>query len=109
MKSLVSQPIIEPSPEGRFKARYDLLPPDALEAVALAGTIGGNLYGDRDWERGGHWGFHFAALMRHAWAFWRGEDRDPASGLPHMAHVAWRALALTAYFLRGAGTDDRRP
>ncbi|MGF7161266.1 hypothetical protein FHS85_002901 [Rhodoligotrophos appendicifer] len=89
------------------KARFDLLPADALEQVALAGTFGIDVHGDRHWEKGGFWGSHFGALMRHAWAFWRGEDRDPQSGLPHMAHVAWRALALTSYLLRSRGTDDR--
>ena len=42
-------------------------------------------------------------------AFLDGEDRDPESGLLHTAHIAWHGLALTAFLLRGVGTDDRAP
>lgn len=45
--------------------------------------------------------------MPHAWAFWAGENNDPESGLPHMAHAAWNALALVEYLLRTIGKDDR--
>ena len=47
------------------------------------------------------------ALMRHALAFWSGEDRDPESGHLHVAHVAWHALALVSFHLRGLGEDTR--
>jgi hypothetical protein len=36
------------------------------------------------------------ALMRHMTAHLRGEVRDPESGLRHIAHVAWNALAVMA-------------
>jgi hypothetical protein len=47
--------------------------------------------------------------MRHRLAFWNGEDYDPESGLPHLAHAAWHDLAELAFFLKGLGTDDRYP
>lgn len=34
------------------------------------------------------------AMLRHQQAHLRGEVRDPESGLPHMAHAAWCALAV---------------
>lgn len=36
------------------------------------------------------------ALMRHMTAHLQGEERDPESGLRHIAHVAWNALAVMA-------------
>lgn len=89
------------------KARYDLLPPDALEALVAIYTSGAEKYGDRNWERGMGWGRVFGAAMRHLFAFWRGEDRDPESGQPHLAHAAWNCMTLLAYYLRGIGTDPR--
>lgn len=89
------------------KLRYDLIPPDALDALARVYTAGAEKYGDRNWEQGLAWGRIFGAIMRHSWAFWRGEDCDKESGLPHMAHVAWGAFTLLTFFLRGTGKDDR--
>ena len=89
------------------KLRFDLVPSEALEAVVEVWTYGANKYADRDWEKGLAWGRIFAALMRHMWAFWRGESLDEESGLPHLAHAAWCTLALLQYYLMKIGTDDR--
>ena len=89
------------------KLRYDLIPHDALEELARVYTIGAAKYEDRNWEKGMQWGRIFAAMMRHAWAFWRGERHDPVDGQHHLASVAWCALALLSYDLRSIGEDDR--
>lgn len=89
------------------KARYDLLPADALHSLVNVYTAGAAKYADRNWEKGMSWSRCFGSLMRHCWAFWRGETFDPESKCHHMAHAAWNALALVAYDLRGVGTDDR--
>lgn len=91
------------------KPRYDLLPPDAMDAIAQVFTYGAAKYADRNWEGGMAWGRLFAAMMRHCWAFWRGEDVDPESGLPHLAHAGACVLMLLAYTQRGIGADDRKP
>jgi len=39
--------------------------------------------------------------------FWAGEDFDDESGLHHMSHASWHALALTSFHFRNIGTDDR--
>lgn len=89
------------------KARWDLMPPDALDELADVFTLGAGKYGERNWEGGLSWGRVFAALMRHAWAWWRGEQRDPVDGQHHLASVAWCALVLMAYEKRRSGDDDR--
>lgn len=89
------------------KDRYDLLPPDALQTLVAVYTSGAVKYAPRNWEKGMAWMRMFASMMRHAWAWARGEDFDKESGHPHMAHVAWGALGLVAYQYRNIGEDDR--
>jgi hypothetical protein len=95
-------------------ARYDLIPPEALEALAIfygqaGGPVGGPaLYPERNWERGMAWCRCFTSLMRHAWKWLRKEDFDQKTGAHHMIAVAWNALALYTYYVREIG-DDNRP
>jgi hypothetical protein len=89
------------------KTRYDLIPPVALEHLALVYTFGAKKYGDRNWEKGISWGRIFGAIMRHLWAFWRGEDLDPESNLPHLAHAACGCFMLLTYRKTRKDFDDR--
>lgn len=89
------------------KPRYDLIPPEAIGAVTQVLTMGAAKYGDRNWEKGMSWGRCFAACMRHLWAWWRGESKDPESGLSHLAHAACNVFFLLAYETRSVGDDDR--
>lgn len=89
------------------KARYDLIPAIPLHEVARVFTIGAGKYGDRNWENGILWGRLFAAMMRHAWAWWRGERNDPQDGQHHLASVAWCALCLMEYEQTKQSFDDR--
>jgi hypothetical protein len=91
------------------KPLYHLLPTDALAGVTDVLTFGAKKYAERNWEKGMSWSRCFNSMMRHAWAFWRGEDLDPESGLPHTDHLACNALFLAAYFRRPqvARFDDR--
>lgn len=91
------------------KLRYDLIPPDALDALARVYTKGATVYGDRNWEQGISYCRIFAALMRHCWAWFRGEENDPDDGLHHMAHAAWNCMTLLAYSMRGMKSFDDRP
>ena len=79
------------------KLRYDLLPPDALEGVVAVLTYGCKKYSDRNWENGIKYGRVFAALMRHMWAWWRGEENDVETGLSHLDHAHCCILFLYAY------------
>lgn len=90
------------------KPRYDLIPPDALERLAELYALGAKKYGERNWEEGMTWGRIFAALMRHAWAFWRGEKYDQIDGQHHLIAVAWNAFVLYEYEQRQIGEDNRK-
>ena len=53
------------------------------------------------------WGRVFAALMRHMWAWWRGEVNDPETGMSHLWHAATNIAFLLAFEARKVGVDDR--
>ena len=63
--------------------------------------------GARNWEKGMDWSRLYAAALRHLTAWWRGNDIDHESGLPHLAHALCCINFLLAYELRGMGRDDR--
>ena len=89
------------------KPRMDLIPPEALFAMADVLTHGAERYGDRNWERGMDRGRIVAALLRHLTAWMAGEDTDPDSGMPHSWHVLTNAAFLVAHEVRGIGADTR--
>lgn len=93
--------------KGVKPARFDLLPAGPLTAVATHYGIGATKYEDRNWERGYEWSKSFGALMRHAWAFWGGEDLDPETGSPHLAAVVFHALAMLEWASTHPEMDDR--
>ena len=91
------------------KNRYDLLPPELLEATADILTFGAKKYADRNWELGMKWSRPFGALMRHLWAWWNPcvPDTDPETGKSHLHHAACCLAFLIAYEARDVGEDDR--
>lgn len=89
------------------KVRLELVPPELLEAVGDILTYGAKKYADRNWEHGMNWSRPFGALMRHMWAWWKGEAKDPETGRSHLWHAGCCIAFLIAYEQRGVGTDDR--
>lgn len=93
--------------KGRKAAQLGAIDPAALLELAKVAGYGTAKYERYNFLRGYLWSLSFDAMMRHALAFWGGEDNDPESGLPHMAHVGWHAMAMVAFGQRKVGTDDR--
>lgn len=89
------------------KTRLDLIPYEFVEGCGRALTFGASKYGDNNWAGGLKWSRCFAALLRHLWAFWRGEESDSESGLSHLDHAAACLAFLMAFKDRKAGEDDR--
>jgi hypothetical protein len=100
-------------PEGRKndggKDRWDLLPIDAIRQFVKVLTFGARKYTDRNWEKGIHFSRCYAALLRHITSWWEGEDKDPETGLSHLAHAGACILFLLAFTLRGRKDLDDRP
>jgi hypothetical protein len=96
--------------KGTKPERFDLLQPEVLALDAILLGRGADKYDDHNYRKGYPWSLSFAALMRHAWAFWNGEDRDPEMGVPHMTCVRFHAGALVEFLEhpdRYARFDDR--
>lgn len=90
------------------KVRFSLLPWDAIEMVAWVFTRGAQKYAPRNWEKGMAWSRIYDGMMRHATSWYQHRQMlDTETGLRQIAQVAWAALVLCAYELRGIGTDDR--
>lgn len=94
--------------KGKKLARFDLVPPRALWELAETYGRGAEKYGDDyNWMKGYEWSLSFAAMMRHATAFWAGQSRDPIEGGHHLAAVAWHAFTMMEWEFLGLGKDDR--
>jgi hypothetical protein len=93
--------------KGTKLARFDLIPVGPLTELAKHYGRGAQKYEDRNWERGYEWSKSYAAMQRHATAFWGGEDIDPETGTPHIIAAAWHALALCEYMTTHPEFDDR--
>lgn len=87
--------------------RYDLIPVEPLAELARLYGFGAAKYEAHNFRKGYEWSKSYAALQRHANAFWGGEDIDPESGLPHMASVAFHAFALSEFMQTHREFDDR--
>lgn len=93
--------------KGVKEARFDLIPPEALTKLAEHYGVGAEKYGEHNWRKGFEWSKSYAAMQRHANAFWAGEDLDPETGKPHMSAVAFHALTLLVFMDEQPQYDDR--
>lgn len=93
------------------KVDWTLVPFEALEGMAQVLEFGAKKYDRWNWTTGGgfKWTRVLASCLRHLFAFMRGEDNDPESGLSHISHAQCNLLFL-AYYIRNKKTmnkDDR--
>ncbi len=87
--------------------RPELIPPEAIEALGTVLAFGAKKYADRNWELGMDWGRVFGAAMRHLWAWWKKEDKDPETGYSHLWHAFTCIAFLLSYEQRKIGKDSR--
>jgi hypothetical protein len=95
------------------KARYDLIPPHALDALVRILTFGARKYAANNWRHvDGRRARYFAAAMRHMWAWWRATDlteaRDRETGESHLAHAVCCIMFLLDEEEHAADLTDRR-
>jgi hypothetical protein len=93
--------------KGSKDAQLGAVDPLALLELAKVAGFGAKKYDNFNYLRGYDWLLSINAGERHGLQFAAGEDLDPESGLCHAAHAAWNYLALTSFYLRGLGTDNR--
>jgi hypothetical protein len=84
------------------KARFDLIPPEAMKSLAEVYALGAEKYSDRNWEKGIPFSAAIAALKRHLNSFELGDMINTNDGdHEHIAHVMWWAVALITFIKRG--------
>ena len=103
-----------------YKASFDnpakwpasQIPPALIEQVARVLGYGAQKYSAGNWLRGMSMSGVMDAVLRHLSAWQSGEQLDPESGLPHLAHASC-GLAFLLHFQHGpraaeyARFDDR--
>lgn len=83
------------------KLRWDLLPLDLIEKIVEVFSFGAKKYSPNTWQKlPDGYNRYKAAMLRHLTAHEKGELYDKESGLPHLAHMAWNAIALLYFALK---------
>lgn len=83
------------------KLRWDLLPLHLIEKVVEVYTFGAQKYAPNSWQNlEDGYNRYKAAMLRHLTAHEKGETIDTDSKLPHLAHVAWNAIALMHFSMK---------
>jgi len=93
--------------KGRKPECYSMIPVEPMAEVARVFGYGASKYAPGNFLKGYPFSWTLDALQRHLEAFKRGEDKDPESGLHHLSHLTFHALALMEFQHRNVGTDDR--
>lgn len=89
------------------KPQLSLIPRVALEDEAIVFGFGAEKYGRDNYKLGMEWTRVIDAALRHIVAFSEGEDLDPESGQPHLAHARCCMAMLLFYMHNNKGTDNR--
>ena len=94
---------------GDKKVPLHLVPGAASAYIAIGLKEGARKYGAFNWrETDVEAMTYVGATLRHLTAFVDGEDTDPDSGNPHLAH-AMASLAILVDALESEGVIDNRP
>ena len=89
------------------KLPLNLLSTEAMNQTAAVLKFGAQKYAEHNWRNGFKWSRPLAAAMRHLTAFNDGEDKDPESGLSHLAHAACCIMFLLEFEKTHTELDDR--
>lgn len=74
---------------------YDLVPfKEMTDAYVRVAEFGAKKYAPWNWSKGLSRVQLIGSLLRHTFAYLRGEERDGDSGLLHTDHILWNAVAL---------------
>lgn len=93
------------------KTDWSLMPFEAIEEINKVLDFGAKKYAAHNWRTGT--GFRYtrvlSSLLRHTFAWARGEDLDPESGLSHLAHMGCNVVFLIYYnkYKTQYNNDDR--
>lgn len=87
---------------------YDLVPfQEIAEAYSRVAEHGAQKYAPWNWSKGLSRVQLIGSLLRHTFAYLRGQEIDQDSGLNHTDHILWNAVALV-HNVRWGLEDGRR-
>ena len=89
------------------KPRTDLVSSIAMLEIGKVLAYGVGKYGPNNWRKGIAWGRLIGAVLRHIFAWMRGEDNDQESGLPHLSHALTTLMMLVEFEQTRRDLDDR--
>lgn len=89
------------------KLRLELVPVEAINAIARAMTYGAKKYTAWNWSRGIAHMRLVGACLRHVTAYVAGENIDRESGNHHLDHALASLSMLRASIENNLGEDDR--
>lgn len=89
------------------KPDMSLLSSIALTEVAKVMTFGKKKYSAHNWRGGFSWSRPLAAAARHLYAYIGGEDKDPETGLSHLAHACCCLFFVLEFEVTRPDLDDR--
>ena len=91
------------------KNRIELVHPIYIEATGEILTLGAIKYNSWNWYKGIVYSRCFGALLRHLFAWWRGEDKDKETGRSHLWHASCELMFLVTFEAEGRSELDDRP
>ena len=89
------------------KIRMELLSSEALIKIAEVMTFGAKKYDSHNWRKGIKWSRIYGASQRHLVAWIAGEDKDPETGISHLAHAGCCIMFLLEFEKTHKELDDR--
>lgn len=89
------------------KLKWSLVDFDSLENMVHVLMYGEKKYDSHNWKKGLPYTSTVESMLRHLYAFLKGEDIDPESGLPHTGHIMCNAMFLDYYSQYCKDMDDR--
>lgn len=93
--------------DGKPELHYLVSFPSAAEALASVCKYGEGKYSAYNYLKGAPLSQYLSSGLRHLFAFWRGEDRDPESGCSHLGHFLWNTVMLVEMWHSRSDLDDR--
>lgn len=90
-------PLTEGTKHDQNKAPYDLISSEFLDGICVVLAFGAKKYEPWNWAKGIKYSRVFAAMMRHLWAWLRGEQNDEETGINHLFHAACCLMFLCHY------------
>jgi hypothetical protein len=91
------------------KAEYSQIPLHLLEGAAKVFMYGEKKYAKFNWMKGMNWSVPYDCLMRHMFAWYRGEEADQESLESHLDHAIANLLMLKLYAQTYKEGDNRPP